>query len=158
EQLLRQFLWCHGSSGKGKSKVAWENVWLPKDEGGLVWDDIRFRDSKVNWYSMVWFPSCIPRHAINLWLIVRRKLKTQDLIPVWDVSSSLGVDALDMVRDVSDQEVKTAIFSMGNDKAPGPDGFTVAFFKEAWNVIAIDVTNAVREFFRNGTLLKELNH
>nr|GEW22224.1 reverse transcriptase zinc-binding domain-containing protein [Tanacetum cinerariifolium] len=34
---------------------------------------------------------CIPRHAINLWLIVRRKLKTQDLIPAWDVSSSLGV-------------------------------------------------------------------
>nr|GEZ63723.1 putative RNA-directed DNA polymerase, eukaryota, reverse transcriptase zinc-binding domain protein [Tanacetum cinerariifolium] len=67
-------------------------------------------------------------------------------------------DALDMVRDVSDQEVKTAIFSMGNDKAPGPDGFTAAFFKEAWNVIAIDVTHAVREFFRNGTLLKELNH
>nr|GEV20363.1 reverse transcriptase domain, reverse transcriptase zinc-binding domain protein [Tanacetum cinerariifolium] len=56
-----------------------------------VWDDIRFRDSKMNWYSMVWFPSCIPRHAINLWLIVRRKLKTQDLISAWDVSSSLGV-------------------------------------------------------------------
>nr|GEY60555.1 reverse transcriptase domain, reverse transcriptase zinc-binding domain protein [Tanacetum cinerariifolium] len=56
-----------------------------------VWDDIQFHDSKVNWYSMVWFPSCIPRHAINLWLIVRRKLKTQDLIPAWDVSSSLGV-------------------------------------------------------------------
>nr|GFA35420.1 putative RNA-directed DNA polymerase, eukaryota, reverse transcriptase zinc-binding domain protein [Tanacetum cinerariifolium] len=68
------------------------------------------------------------------------------------------LDALDMVRDVSDQEVKTAIFSMGNDKAPGLDGFTAAFFKEAWNVIAIDVTHAVREFFRNGTLLKELNH
>nr|GEW08797.1 hypothetical protein [Tanacetum cinerariifolium] len=59
-----------------------------------VWDDIRFRDSKVNWYSMVPFPSYIPRHAINLWLIVRRKLKTQDLILVWDVSSSLGVVCL----------------------------------------------------------------
>nr|GFA88276.1 hypothetical protein [Tanacetum cinerariifolium] len=30
----------------------------------------------------------IPRHAINLWLIVRRKLKTQDMI--WDISNSLG--------------------------------------------------------------------
>ncbi|GJY44646.1 reverse transcriptase domain, reverse transcriptase zinc-binding domain protein [Tanacetum coccineum] len=39
---------------------------------------------------MVWFPSCIPRHAINLWLIIRRKLKTQDLIPSWDVSNNLG--------------------------------------------------------------------
>nr|GEY92649.1 hypothetical protein [Tanacetum cinerariifolium] len=35
EQLLRQFLWSHGSSGKGKSKVAWEIVCLPKHEGGL---------------------------------------------------------------------------------------------------------------------------
>ncbi|GJX41809.1 hypothetical protein Tco_0256799 [Tanacetum coccineum] len=56
-----------------------------------VWDDIRHRESKVNWYSMVWFPSCIPRHAINLWLIIRRKLKTQDLVPMWDVSDSLGM-------------------------------------------------------------------
>nr|GEW72530.1 hypothetical protein [Tanacetum cinerariifolium] len=51
-------------------------------------DDV---DRLVNWYSMVWFPFYIPRHVINLWLIVRRKLKTQDLIPTWDVSSSLGV-------------------------------------------------------------------
>ncbi|GJY19326.1 reverse transcriptase domain, reverse transcriptase zinc-binding domain protein [Tanacetum coccineum] len=55
-----------------------------------VWSDIRSRNTKVDWYSMVWFPSCIPRHAINMWLIIRRKLKTQDLIPYWDVSSSLG--------------------------------------------------------------------
>ncbi|GJX21175.1 reverse transcriptase domain, reverse transcriptase zinc-binding domain protein [Tanacetum coccineum] len=53
--------------------------------------DIRVRNTKVEWYSMVWFPSCIPRHAINLWLIVRKKLKTQDLIPVWNISDSLGV-------------------------------------------------------------------
>ena len=35
EQLMRQFLWSHGKSGKSKSKVAWEAVCLPKDEGGL---------------------------------------------------------------------------------------------------------------------------
>ncbi|GJR06230.1 putative reverse transcriptase domain-containing protein [Tanacetum coccineum] len=39
--------------------------------------------------------------------------------------------ALDMVRVVSNQEVKEAIFSMGDDKSPGPDGYTAAFFKEA---------------------------
>ncbi|GJR27858.1 zinc knuckle CX2CX4HX4C containing protein [Tanacetum coccineum] len=41
-------------------------------------------------------------------------------------------DAQDMVREISDQEVKDAIFSIGDDKSPGPDGFTAAFFKEAW--------------------------
>ncbi|GJV06245.1 hypothetical protein Tco_1343901, partial [Tanacetum coccineum] len=67
-------------------------------------------------------------------------------------------DALYMVRNVTQQEVKDALFSMGNDKAPGPDGYTTAFFKEAWGIVADDVTNAVREFFTNGKLLKELNH
>nr|GEW17354.1 hypothetical protein [Tanacetum cinerariifolium] len=55
-----------------------------------VWSDIRHRDPKVDWYHMVWFPSGIPRQAINLWLIVRRKLKTQDMIPHWEISNSIG--------------------------------------------------------------------
>nr|GEW92373.1 hypothetical protein [Tanacetum cinerariifolium] len=56
------------------------------------------------------------------------------------------------------QEVKSAMFSMGNDKSPGPDGFTAAFFKDAWHIIGVDVIKAVNEFFTNGRLLKELNH
>ncbi|GJW40184.1 hypothetical protein Tco_0066029 [Tanacetum coccineum] len=67
-------------------------------------------------------------------------------------------EANDMVRNVTAQEVKEAFFSIGDDKSPGPDGYTAAFFKEAWNVVANDVTNVICEFFRNGTLLKELNH
>ncbi|GJZ80021.1 putative RNA-directed DNA polymerase, eukaryota, reverse transcriptase zinc-binding domain protein [Tanacetum coccineum] len=39
-----------------------------------------------------------------------------------------------------------------------PDGYMAAFFKEAWEFIANDVIKAVQEFFRNGNLLKELNH
>ncbi|GJV97902.1 hypothetical protein Tco_1549479 [Tanacetum coccineum] len=40
-----------------------------------VWSDIRPRGTQVDWYHVVWFASCIPRHAFNLWLVVRRKLK-----------------------------------------------------------------------------------
>ncbi|GJU05521.1 putative reverse transcriptase domain-containing protein [Tanacetum coccineum] len=42
--------------------------------------------------------------------------------------------------------------------SPGPNGYTAAFFKEAWDIIAHDVIKAVQEFFVNGSLLKELNH
>ncbi|GKD01126.1 reverse transcriptase domain, reverse transcriptase zinc-binding domain protein, partial [Tanacetum coccineum] len=76
-----------------KNSLFWRNIHgnMKKFSVSQVWDDICHRESKVNWYSMVWFPSCIPRHAINLWLIIRRKLKTQDLVPMWDVSDSLGM-------------------------------------------------------------------
>ncbi|GJW60133.1 putative RNA-directed DNA polymerase [Tanacetum coccineum] len=67
-------------------------------------------------------------------------------------------EALNMVRDISSQEVKSAMFSMGNDKSPGPDGFTAGFFKDTWDIIGADVIKAVSEFFTNGRLLKELNH
>ncbi|GJV26677.1 retrovirus-related pol polyprotein from transposon TNT 1-94 [Tanacetum coccineum] len=66
--------------------------------------------------------------------------------------------ALSMVRPMTEIEVKEVIFSMGNDKALGPDGFTAAFFKEAWDIVSKDVIKAVQEFFLNGKLLKELNH
>ncbi|GJT78337.1 putative reverse transcriptase domain-containing protein [Tanacetum coccineum] len=35
EQLMHGFLWCQGSLCKGKAKVSWEVVCLPKQEGGL---------------------------------------------------------------------------------------------------------------------------
>nr|GEX99832.1 hypothetical protein [Tanacetum cinerariifolium] len=66
--------------------------------------------------------------------------------------------AYNMVRDVSDQEIHKAIFCMGDNKAPGPDGYSAAFFKEAWDIISGDVIKVVKEYFVNGVLLKELNH
>ncbi|GJV84412.1 putative reverse transcriptase domain, reverse transcriptase zinc-binding domain protein [Tanacetum coccineum] len=34
KQIMRGFLWCQGSMRRGKAKVAWDVVCLPKDEGG----------------------------------------------------------------------------------------------------------------------------
>nr|GEV71134.1 hypothetical protein [Tanacetum cinerariifolium] len=74
-------------------------------------------------------------------------------------SNRLSNKAVDhMVREVTSKEIRDAIFAMGDNKAPGPDGYSALFFKESWNIIASDVTKAVKEFFTNGFLLKELNH
>ncbi|GJZ26001.1 putative RNA-directed DNA polymerase [Tanacetum coccineum] len=35
QQLIRCFLWCNGDFKRGKAKVAWEDICLPKQEGGL---------------------------------------------------------------------------------------------------------------------------
>nr|XP_043619781.1 uncharacterized protein LOC122591585 [Erigeron canadensis] len=171
ESKMRGFLWNQGDYVKGKSKVSWKVVCLPKSEGALgirrivecsdlcpihsyispreasragfnlgesvadlidegiwkcpvawldlflilidlpnihlspntrdsllwkssdgkehnfsslaVWDTIRSKQEEVVWHKVVWFSQMIPRHAFLMWLLVRRKLKTQDIIMQW---------------------------------------------------------------------------
>ncbi|GJZ70110.1 RNA-directed DNA polymerase, eukaryota, reverse transcriptase zinc-binding domain protein, partial [Tanacetum coccineum] len=52
---------------------------------------------------------------------------------------------------------KEAMFGIGDDKAPGPDGFTSKFFKKSWKTTGKDVCEAVREFFKTNKLLGEVN-
>ncbi|KAJ9561654.1 hypothetical protein OSB04_006814 [Centaurea solstitialis] len=67
-------------------------------------------------------------------------------------------DSLHMIRAITDEEIKGALFQIGNDKAPGPDGFSAKFFKSAWEVIGGDVLLAIHNFFYRSRLPKELNH
>ncbi|KAJ9536724.1 hypothetical protein OSB04_un000109 [Centaurea solstitialis] len=70
---------------------------------------------------------------------------------------SLG-ESLDIIRPITDGEIKDALFGIGNDKAPGSDGFSSKFFKSAWGVIGNDLMVAVHNFFYTGRILKEINH
>ncbi|GJV92532.1 putative RNA-directed DNA polymerase [Tanacetum coccineum] len=63
-----------------------------------------------------------------------------------------------MIRSVTNKEIRKAMFDIGNDKAPGPDGYTSVFFKRGWDVVGTDVCSAIRDFFDNGQILKEINH
>ena len=38
-------------------------------------------------------------------------------------------DASELVKEFSDEEIWKAINDLGKDKAPGPDGFNIAFFQ-----------------------------
>ncbi|GKA24992.1 hypothetical protein Tco_0711025, partial [Tanacetum coccineum] len=52
-----------------------------------------------------------------------------------------------MVCDVSNDEVKSVIFSMRDDRALGLNGFTAAFLKKASDVVGSNITSAIRDFF-----------
>nr|GEU89462.1 hypothetical protein [Tanacetum cinerariifolium] len=56
---------------------------------GMVWSCIRPRGDKVSWFDVVWFSYCILRHAVNLWLIMKQRLITQDKLSGWDFLGSL---------------------------------------------------------------------
>ena len=48
-----------------------------------------------------------------------------------------------LLRDFSREEICDALNSIGNLKAPGPDGNSAIFYKEFWEIVGDDVTNAV---------------
>ena len=56
--------------------------------------------------------------------------------------------------EVSNEEVKNAVWDCGVDKAPGPDGFTFGFYRRYWNLIESDVVKAVQWFFAHGSIPK----
>ncbi|KAK4384456.1 putative ribonuclease H protein [Sesamum angolense] len=62
-----------------------------------------------------------------------------------------------LIAPVSQSEVKEAFFDIDVESAPGPDGYTAAFYRAAWPVVGQDVFQAVGEFFRTGKLLKQIN-
>lgn len=55
-------------------------------------------------------------------------------------------------RMFEEDEVKEAVFAMGGDKAPGPNGFPIAFFQMFWEDIKEDVMNYLKEFHARGIL------
>lgn len=63
----------------------------------------------------------------------------------------------ELLKEISDEEVKQALFQMHRDKSPGPDGMTLAFFQRHWKIVRQDVVLLVRDFSRTGSLNNSLN-
>ncbi|GJV16863.1 hypothetical protein Tco_1362186 [Tanacetum coccineum] len=73
------------------------------------------------------------KHMENINIFIKNKLSEDE--------------ANEMVRDVSDANIKEAMFLIDGNKALGPDGFSSLFFKSAWNIVGEDVCKAIKEFF-----------
>lgn len=54
-----------------------------------------------------------------------------------------------LLKEITDGEVKHALFQMHPDKSPGPDGMTPAFFQKHWNIVGKDVVTMVKEFVQS---------
>ncbi|XP_026442061.1 uncharacterized protein LOC113341371 [Papaver somniferum] len=66
-------------------------------------------------------------------------------------------DIVDLIKDVTREEVVLALNSIGSSKAPGRDGFSNHFFKSCWNIVGNDFVAAIQNFFSKSKLLKEIN-
>jgi len=63
-----------------------------------------------------------------------------------------------LMAPVTNDIFKQALFSINDDKAPTPYGYTSFFFKKSLDIISGDLCLAVYDFFVSGKLLKQINH
>jgi len=66
-------------------------------------------------------------------------------------SSVSGEENKMLVEDISEEEVKFAIWSCESSKSPGLDGFNFGFLKFCWEIFRKDVLKAVNEFANRGS-------
>ena len=77
---------------------------------------------------------------------------------IYSIPRNINDEDNDVILDqITEEEVKKAVFSMKAYKAPGPDGFPPAFFQHFWEVIKNEVIWATRDFFRTGKILRRIN-
>ncbi|XP_060969677.1 uncharacterized protein LOC133036919 [Cannabis sativa] len=55
------------------------------------------------------------------------------------------------------EEITAALFGMGKDKAPGPDGLPPSFYAHHWDTVQDDLFEMVTHFFTNTDLPKYIN-
>jgi hypothetical protein len=64
---------------------------------------------------------------------------------------------INLNKPITKEEIDQVVQEMPNGKAPGPDGFTVEFFKACWEVVKHDVYRVVEDSKCSTSILKVLN-
>ena len=59
-----------------------------------------------------------------------------------------------LILKFSYEEIKAAMWSIHDDKAPRLDGCNSGFFKPTWDVVGNDVVKDIQNLFETGILLK----
>ena len=57
-----------------------------------------------------------------------------------------------------ESEVLAALMDMNGDKAPGPDGFTMAFWQSCRDFVKEEILDMFKEFHEQSSFLRSLNN
>ncbi|RVW39225.1 LINE-1 retrotransposable element ORF2 protein [Vitis vinifera] len=60
-------------------------------------------------------------------------------------------------QQFTEEEIFAALMGMNGDKAPGPDGFTIAFWQSSWELVKEEIMELFREFYDQCSFAKSLN-
>jgi hypothetical protein len=51
-----------------------------------------------------------------------------------------------LMKPFTEEEINNAIWSMELDKSPGPDDFSINFYRNCWEIIKIDLIRMIKAF------------
>jgi len=66
-------------------------------------------------------------------------------------------DNENLMSSVTEEEFSNIVWSMELDKAPGPDGFSIHFYRICWELIKPDLLRMIRGFMRKAKIGGEIN-
>nr|GFB72253.1 RNA-directed DNA polymerase, eukaryota, reverse transcriptase zinc-binding domain protein [Tanacetum cinerariifolium] len=133
-----------------KSKVKWA---VEGDENSKFFHDQRLlmSDLKRDLVSELgMIDKDIDRGVVSEASILRRLDLKRKLL-------TIQYQADDLERRVSRDEIRLDVWNCGDNKSPGPDGYTFEFFKKYWECIGPDFCEAVEYFFVSGSFSKGCN-
>jgi hypothetical protein len=62
-----------------------------------------------------------------------------------------------LISPINEEEVKEAVYQMGGDKALGPDGFSLVFFLQFWDIFREDIMLLMDQFQKEEVNLARIN-
>lgn len=113
-----------------------------EEDGNQLDNEDAIRDEDEHYFKKILAPSSNPNNSNLQW--------QPDTVLIEDHTKSL-------LEEITDEEIKEVIWNGKEGKVPQPDGFTLCFFKAAWEVVGLDVAVAIKHFLNTGRLLKEVN-
>lgn len=111
-------------------------------EDGAVIEEDRIREEAENYYKIFLAPNGLANHEAGNWQPDKKLTKDQKTM---------------FCTEVKEEEIKEVIWNKKEGKSPGPDGFTLSFFKVAWEIVGNDVEDAIRYFFIFGKIKVGVN-
>jgi hypothetical protein len=103
-------------------------------------------------------PACIGEHVVSYYeSLFSEPLSWRPKLDNLEFNRLNGAEASSLEDPFEEREVREVIKGMDRDKAPGPDGFSMAFFQDCWEVVKGDFMAVFGDFHARGKFVKSIN-
>lgn len=116
---------------------------IENDEGVAHYEEEKIASTVASYYANIFTSQALLQtHDNDPWNIVEE-------VPSPLVSPEVNSQ---LITTPDAWEIRMDLFAINTDKAPGPDGFSVCFYQNFWDIIRPDVARDIQSFFETGSL------